>query len=152
MQIELNVNSTLQEETVRFDIKKLTPALNKIIDSLNNLDEKILIGYCENDVAILNPDEVVLFYTESRKVYCKTNDNSVYNIKERLYEIEETMKNHNFLRISNTLIINLKMVKKLNMDYGGSVRVILANGTTEFVSRRCLSNIKKYLGIGGNKK
>ena len=48
------------------------------------------------------------------KVFARENDNK-YLIKKRLYELEEILNPDKFVRISNSEIVNMKKVKKINL-------------------------------------
>lgn len=52
-----------------------------------------------------------------------------------------------FVRISNSEIINLKKVKNFDLSFVGTISVEMANGTTTYVSRRYVAKIKKLLGL-----
>lgn len=65
----------------------------------------------------------------------------------RLYELEERLNPHQFVRISNSEIINLKRVNNFDLSFTGTIRVKLSNETVTYVSRRYISKLKKILGI-----
>ena len=78
----------------------------------------------------------------------KTIGQRVRNYRiDRLYEIEERLNPHQFVRISNSEIINLKRVDNFDLSFTGTICVKLSNGTTTYVSRRYVAKIKKILGI-----
>lgn len=70
-----------------------------------------------------------------------------YTVRIRLYEIEERLNPGQFVRISNSEIINLKKVKNFDLSFTGTICVELVNGMTTYVSRRYVSKVKKILGI-----
>ncbi len=57
------------------------------------------------------------------------------------------MDPNQFVRISNSEIVNLKKVKNFDLSITGTICVELANDTKTYVSRRYVSKIKKVLGI-----
>ena len=59
-----------------------------------------------------------------------------YTVRIRLYEIEERLNPGQFVRISNSEIINLKKVKNFDLSFTGTICVELVNGMTTYVSRR----------------
>ena len=65
----------------------------------------------------------------------------------RLYEAEEQLDQTRFVRISNSEIINLKMAKRFDLSFSGTICVNLAGGQTAYVSRRYVAKIKRLLGI-----
>lgn len=70
-----------------------------------------------------------------------------YALRLRLYELEERLSPMRFVRISNSEIINLYLVKRLDLSLSGTICMELAGGATAFVSRRYVSKIKDILGI-----
>lgn len=59
------------------------------------------------------------------------------------------MDQNRFVRISNSEIINLKMVKIFDLSFTGRIWVVLLNGNISYVSRPYVTKIKHILGIGG---
>ena len=100
--------------------KEHNEKVSAIIDGVQKIskDTSIIIAEKDNKVYILNVDEIIKFYTKEQYTYCIYN-NEIYRVKKRLYELEETLKNKYFLRISNSCIINVKQVECFDM---GKVR------------------------------
>ncbi len=68
-------------------------------------------------------------------------------MRQRLYELEERLDGTMFVRISNSEIINLKKVRKLDLSLTGTIRVLMTDGAATYVSRRYVKKIKQVLGI-----
>ena len=67
-------------------------------------------------------------------------------MRARLYELEETLKKQ-FVRISNSEIVNLQKVKSFDLSFTGTICVSLSDGTVTYVSRRYVSKIRQVLGL-----
>ena len=80
------------------------------------------------------------------KVYAVT-DEGEYQLRLRLYELENRLDKGSFVRISNSEIINLKRVKGFDLSLAGTICVRLTNGMVTYVSRRYVARIKQVLGI-----
>ena len=52
-----------------------------------------------------------------------------------------------FMKISKTALINLKYIEGVEASFGGSMLLILKNGCKDYVSRKYLPDLKKYLGL-----
>ena len=107
-------------------------------------EKNSIIGYNKNELYILPIENVIMFYTENQKCYCKTNDED-YLIKKRLYELEEILNQNQFIRISNSYIVNVKYIKSFDLNYIGNIRVRLKNDDLLNVSKRRTSKILKFL-------
>ena len=62
-----------------------------------------------------------------------------------IYELEEKVKSKNFMRISNSEIINFKRVKSLDMSIIGTIAIRFESGDITYASRRNIKKIKEYL-------
>ena len=101
-----NVKVTIEAPEMNDDIKMMVD----IIKSFSN-SKKNLISYSDGKKYILSTNDILYFYSEGKKNYCKT-ENGIYQVKEKLYELENTL-NNNFVRISSSCIINLNYIKCL---------------------------------------
>lgn len=89
---------------------------------------------------------MIRIYLNSGKVVAVT-DKGEYILRLRLYEIENLLLTDQFIRISNSEIINLKKVNNFDLSFTGTICVKLSNGVTTYVSRRYIPKLKKILGI-----
>ncbi len=89
---------------------------------------------------------MIRIYLNSGKVVAVT-DKGEYILRLRLYEIEKLLLTDQFIRISNSEIINLKKVNNFDLSFTGTICVKLSNGITTYVSRRYVPKLKKILGI-----
>ena len=135
-EIEVIINSPEKNEQV-LDIEE------KILNATSDEIETI-IGQKGNDVFIINVSDVIMFYSEDKNNYCKTDD-GIFLIKEKLYYLEEKLPLKNFIRISNSAIINIEKVECFNMSFVGSIIVKFKDGAEEFVSKRRISSVMKFL-------
>ena len=71
----------------------------------------------------------------------------MYDLKERLYELEGRLDRHTFVRISHSEIINLRKAKAFDLRLSGTISVRLADGSVSYVSRRYVARIKQLLGV-----
>ena len=71
----------------------------------------------------------------------------IYDLRERLYELEGRLDRHVFVRISHSEIVNLKKVTALDLSLTGTIRMTLAGDTVCYVSRRYVKKIKEAIGL-----
>ena len=69
----------------------------------------------------------------------------IFLIKEKLYYLEDVLPSREFIRISNSTIINIKHVKCFNTSIIGRIVVKFKDGNEENVSRRRTAEIMKFL-------
>ena len=106
----------------------------------------MIVGFLEDEAMLLSQEEIYRVFTESGKVFAET-ENGRYQLRLRLYELEERLDGKRFVRISNAEIVNLGMVRGFDLSFAGTICVRMKNGTVTYVSRRYVSKIKQVLGI-----
>lgn len=148
MKLNINIDAKAKEPEVVIITADISEDVNRVIDFVNRLEDSstIISGIKDDRVELLEQETIVRFYAEDGKVYAKT-DKGLYQIRLRLYEVEERLDNRMFVRISNSEIVNLKKVKSLDLSFVGTICMELINGEVSYVSRRYVSKIKKVLGL-----
>jgi len=153
--LDINVATNISKEFKNIEIKiqapEMTEKLKKTIGTIMEIfnQTKQIIGTKDSKIYLLKTDEIICFYSEEKNNYCKT-ENGIYKIKEKLYELEEKLSNGNYVRISNSCIINLEFVKSFDTSLIGSIEVIFKDGSKEYVSRRRIKEIMKKVKEWGN--
>ena len=146
MQIEIKINDSYTEPKVVILTAAMTEEVNSIMQKLSDNNSRHIIGIKDGKITIIDPADLFNIYASNGKVSAVT-DNGEYILRIRLYEAEEKLNPEQFVRISNSEIINLKKAKSLDLNFAGTIYVELMNGTTTYVSRRYVKKIKKILGM-----
>lgn len=146
MKVEIVLKPDLKEPHIVIYADEITREIQQIADRLSSSQTKILTGTKEQKIFLLNPEEIYCFYSENQKVFAKT-ENGALCVRQKLYELEELFSGTSFVRVSNSCIVNIEKIKNLEISYTGTIDIIFKNGDKEFVSRRYVPKIKKYLGI-----
>lgn len=69
----------------------------------------------------------------------------VYEAKQKLYELENILREKYFLRVSKSLILNLMKVKAIKPALNGRYSAILQNGEEVIISRKYVPDFKRAL-------
>lgn len=146
MQVEVKMDDSYHEPKVIILTASMTEEVNHIVKKLSENNSQIISGSSEEKIKVLEQNDLIRIYAGNSKVFAVTSDGE-YTLRLRLYEVEERLSPNQFIRISNSEIINLKKVIHFDLSFSGTICVKLANGTTTYVSRRYVSKIKKILGI-----
>lgn len=147
MKVEININPEIEETKIVIHAKEITNEVTKLANSLTEENINTIIGFLDDKVYILDKKDIESFYTEDNKIFARNKDQKKYYIKYRMYELEESLKNTSFIRISNSEIINFNEVRNLDLGIIGTIIVNFKSGNTAYVSRRNVAKIKKYLNI-----
>ena len=140
-----NIEVLLNAPSMNDEIKKLEHNLQLII----NKSIQEILGLQGNNLFIINVKDIIMFYSEEKNNFCKTQTGT-FKIREKLYLLEDLLPKSRFIRISNSIIININYVKCFNTDIIGKIIVNFKDGSKATVSRRRTSNIMKFLKNRGD--
>ena len=146
MKVEVNIDKNCKETKIVIYTQDINDKIIKLIENLQNKEMEQLNGFKNGEMYLLNQNSIETIYTEDGKVFARENGN-IYLIKKRLYELEEILNPDKFVRISNSEIVNMKKVQKMNFKFSGTIILYFTNEEKTYVSRRYLKKIKEYLGI-----
>ena len=130
-----------------------TEGIKTIVEKISMMDEsghKAVITGWDGDYCIqVKQQNILRVYSLDKKVYleCEGEEEPLL-LKLRLYEFEELARRcgwTDFIRISNTDIVNLSKVEKFDMSLSGVVKVNYGNGRFARVSRRYMNKIKSQI-------
>ena len=134
-----------------------TQGIKDVAEKIGRMDETgrntIISGWDGDYCFQVKQAEIYRIYSMDKKVYMNAlvdGDDETLLVKMRLYEFEELAEKCgwiDFIRISNTDIVNFSKVTKLDMSFSGIIKVKFTNGTDTIVSRRYMNKIKDQLNL-----
>ena len=145
MKIRPEINKIYSEPEIHVCNNEMTDELTGIIRNLSAIFEQQLNGTDERgNHCLLSPSNIVSFYADGQKIMALDNEQS-YVIQKKLYELEEELTASGFIRISKSELINYKKIKKLDMSFTGTIKIIMKSGYETYASRRNVAKLKKIL-------
>ena len=146
MNVEVVLDSKYSEPKVIIYTNEVSENISDLVEQIKSYHLSYINGFFDDKVCRLTPQNIYLLYSENGKVYAKT-ENNIYTIKYRLYELENMLANNNFIRISNSEIINLEKVKNLDFAFLGTIKINFLDDSYTYASRRFIKKIKEYLNL-----
>ena len=146
MRVKLKIAPQYVEPEIHVCTASEDERAKEILASVENLFGGSIFAYKDEEVFKIPYREVIKIYTENKNVYVATGTGS-YRIRERLYEMENLLSENGFVRISNTDMVNVDKIERLDTGITGTIIMKLSGGIEAYVSRRYVSKIKKALGI-----
>ena len=110
MQIEIKLDENCKEPKIIVVTNKMTDEINEIMKRLSDEQPKMIAGFKDDIVEVLEPFDIYRIFAAAGKVFAETNHGE-YTLRLRLYEMEQRLDSNFFVRISNSDIINLRKVK-----------------------------------------
>ncbi|WGX77765.1 LytTR family DNA-binding domain-containing protein (plasmid) [Paraclostridium bifermentans] len=146
MKVLINKIQSKIDENVIFNIHKITPYLDSIINHLKKDpgSSYLLVNNVSTNKStkLLYFDIYYLEYLE-RNIYIYT-ESDVYTIKEPLYKLEKQLPDC-FIRCSKSMIINIGQIKEFNSTLSGNLTAKLSNNEEVIISRRYIKSVKENI-------
>lgn len=146
MKITIETPKPGEEDEIIVRCAALDERTMSLIYSLKTESEHGLTGYVEDRIVKLLPKDVFYFESVDSKVFAYL-DEGVYEIRKKLYELEEEYAHADFLRISKSTIVNVAKISYLKPLFNGRFEASLKNGERIVISRQYVMELKKKLGI-----
>jgi len=149
LKVGINIDHSVEEVEVLITAQEQSRTVNALYEHIVEFDKKsleTLTAYRDDIAKIVNVTDVFRIYTGNQKVYIQTHQGE-YAIRYRLYELEAALDKKQFLRISNSEIINVKKIRDIDLSIIGRICIRFEDNTQTYVSRRYIPKIKKSLGI-----
>ena len=142
MKYKLIIDSEKDEEVVvtAHSASELTDKIEDIVLSYEGSDS--IHAYNDDEIVRLNFEAIECFTVIDRKIFAVAEDGKKYRISHRLCELEAMIPSY-FVYINKSTIANQRRIKCFKTAFSGSVDAIFKCGYTDYVSRRCFSEIKR---------
>ncbi|MEH7386128.1 LytTR family DNA-binding domain-containing protein [Bacillus sp. JJ1521] len=138
------INKELAEE-ILIRCHEVDEEIDEIVNKLKT-EELIVLGYQNDQVHRIKLSDIYYFEAVDGKVfiYCKDN---VFEVKQKLYELEELCSGKNCFRASKSTILNIAKISSIYPSISGRFEAVLDNGERATVSRQYVPVLKNRLGL-----
>ncbi|MBU8731197.1 LytTR family transcriptional regulator [Cytobacillus oceanisediminis] len=144
MKILLNIDPRNEETSVTIHCKEITPDIQEILEYLKKNETGLIVGKDGENQHLIKPDEVQFFRSEGDTVTAATPE-GIFKVKQKLYELEQSLPPHRFIRISKSVIANLYAMSHFEPSFNGTHCVHFKSGEKEYASRHYVGRIKEIL-------
>ena len=146
MDVRLTQIGTEEPELVDIRYWQMTEQVREIASFVRMTQDGIA---CTMDGKLYRVPVAELLYAEAvdNRVFAYTAAD-VFEVRMRLYELEQALKGHRFLRISKQTLVNLMKVESIRPALNGRFTIRLQNGEDVIVTRKYVANLKQTLREG----
>lgn len=74
-------------------------------------------------------------------------DDRLWKVRERMYELEEKLPRGRFVCVSQSDIVAIRAINRVETRRAASLTLILKDGTRVPISRRCVRDFKAAIGL-----
>lgn len=146
MELKLLKIAKEQPEQIEIRCHEITEEVREIVAFVKTRQGQLTGVQEGKQYEVPMPD---IFYIEAvdNKVFLYTQK-QVYETKQKLYELEELLREKYFLRVSKSLLLNLMKVRSIKPALNGRFMAILQSGEEIIISRKYVPELKKALKGG----
>lgn len=144
MKVTIIETEDVEETEVQILCKQKDAQVETIVSTLNVWNQEI-IGKKDDANHVIPLYEIFYFESVDEKVFCYTK-NDTYEVKYRLYELEEILTKARFIRISISMILNVAQVEAFKSSMNGRMEARLKNGEAVEISRSYVPSLRRMLG------
>ena len=135
-----------EDERVIIECVEVTPEIKDIYAYVTTKGKE-LTGICEGYIKKFKLEDVYYFEATDNKVFAYT-EKVVYELKARLYEIEESYARYHFIRGSKSMVLNLMKLDNISPIMNGRFLARMKNQESIIISRQYVPEMKKAI-MGG---
>jgi DNA-binding LytR/AlgR family response regulator len=145
MRIKIDIDERYPDTEVVIHARRFTRDVEKLAALMRLVNMQIGVKQGE-EIYLLDAEKILYIETVDRKTFVYT-EKETYESELKLYEIEQELLEHDFLRVSKQTIVNIRMIKSLRTDINRKIRVTLKNGEQIVVSRMYSDELRGKLGL-----
>lgn len=134
-----------EEDEIIIKCRQMDEPMLKMIRALKVGQERVT-GMKDGKIVQVAPKEIYYFEAVDNRVFLYM-EREVYEVRHKLYELEERFRGTDFFRASKSTILNLSKVKSFAPSLGGRFEANMKNGEKLVVSRQYVPVLKEKLGL-----
>lgn len=146
MEIRLLKIAKEQPEQMEIRCHEITEEIKEIVIFVKTRQGS-LTGILEDRQFEVPVSEVCYIEAVDNKVFLYTVK-QVYETRQKLYELEELLREKYFLRVSKSLLLNLMKVRAIKPALNGRFTAVLQSGEEIIISRKYVPELKAALKGG----
>lgn len=135
-----DIKSTLQ---IVIKCKKIDDEIKRLKNHIELFDKK-LYAKKDNKMFFVNSSDILYFDSVDNRTFLYTEDD-VMEIKQRLYVLEVSLSDKDFVRISKSQIVNINKIRSLKPELNRTILATMSNGEQLYISRKYVKVIRDML-------
>ena len=146
--MEIKILKITKEQPEQMEIRchEITEEIKEIVTFVKTRQGRLTGIQEERQFEVPVPD-VCYIEAVDNKVFLYTQK-QVYETRQKLYELEEMLREKYFLRVSKSLLLNLMKVRSIKPALNGRFMAVLHSGEEIIISRKYVPELKKALKGG----
>lgn len=133
-----------RDEAIILQYTNWSKNLEEISDYILNKGKQIT-GYGENrEMYQIRVTDILYFEAVGELFFAYTED-KVYEVKMRLYQIEQNTKDAQMVRGSKSIVVNIRHIESVRPALNGRLYATMANGEEVLISRQYAKEVTEQI-------
>ncbi|WP_054710981.1 LytTR family DNA-binding domain-containing protein [Bacillus sp. JCM 19041] len=146
MELSITINPNFEKDRCFIEATAHSKQIEQITHILNEEHPHLLIAEDSKGTIPLALSDIYYCFSENKLVYAQTAKQA-YEVKYKLYELEDRLSAHSFIRISKSAIANIQKIDYITLAFNSTMTVHFKNEMREQITRSYLKKVKQYLGM-----
>ena len=134
-----------EDEEIVIRCHEITDEVLALVGKLKK-SESILLGSKDGETFRIPLKDVYYIESVDNKTFICAQK-SVFESRQKLYELEELTVGTKLFRCSKSMILNIAKIRSVSASVNGRFEAKLINGETVVISRQYVPDLKKRLGM-----
>ena len=126
MKIKYDIQDKYEELEIHLCNRERSTELLELRGLLENIIGTKIKVHKGQEYKSLTPAEIVRIYSQNKRVYVRTQAES-FEVNDRIYVLEDQLQDRGFVRISNSELVNIRQIEKINIQLQAKYRLIEEN-------------------------
>jgi len=150
--LKLLIDQSPENEEVEITIKcgMIDPALEALIAQIR-LYSFSVAAKKDGRIYTIGLSDIYYFESIDNRTFLYT-EHEVYECELKLYELERQLTKTDFVRVSKSCILNVRVLKSVRALLNGKMEAELDNGEKVIINRHYVEDLKRKLGLAGGKQ
>src|SRR5690606_12308227 len=127
MKVNIDIDDKYEGTSITIQTNEWTDDLELLLAQIKKEKPNRLFGIDEDQTVLLDPKQIDFIYSENRKVYAAL-ENRRLEIRMKLYEVENRLAPHHFMRFSKSVIGNINRIQRFELSFNGNLCVYFKSG------------------------
>lgn len=143
MKLIIDKNPECKEVEITVKCGEIDPNLESLLDYIR-LYSLSVTGVKEGRDYILAISDIYYFESVENKTFAYT-ENDVFEVAQKIYELEAKLSGSNCVRISKAVIANIDKLESVKALLNGRMEALLSNGEKIIINRHYVEALRKRL-------
>ena len=146
MKINFQYDEKLGADEIVLQVSPDNENAQSLVQALQGKDTNCVAGKIGEKIYLVDLKDVELFYSYDNGVMFSAKG-SEYKANEKLFELEHKYGHKSFMRISKSVIVNIKKIEYLAPAFNKKLIFKMESGKEEYSSRTYYTQIREKLGV-----